>query len=75
MSRPAPLPRLHHRARSCDICGDPYLRRNLVEAWTSQNQGHRAGWTKTILRVCVACGPEAQARRLVITSHARFRDR
>lgn len=73
MAAPLPLPRLRHRPRRCSVCGDPYNRRNLVEVWTTQNQGHRAGWQKTEMRVCPRCGPEATARRLIIVGSQRRR--
>jgi hypothetical protein len=63
-----PLPRLKHTPRRCSVCGDKYNRRNLVESWTTQNQGHRAGWMKTEMRVCTRCSAEPQARRLVIVA-------
>lgn len=61
-----PLPRLKHEPRRCNVCGSPYARRNLVESWTSQHAGSRAGWVKTTIRVCTRCSPEARSRRVVI---------
>lgn len=63
-----------NKARTCDACGKPYLRRNLVESWETQNPGHRLGWTKRRLRICVpACGPASMARRvlMVVTQTVR----
>lgn len=66
------LPRLrHHEPRCCNVCGNTYNRRNIIETWTSQNAGHRAGWVKTTVKVCVRCGPEARSRRLVILASQR----
>lgn len=53
-------------SRICDRCGQHYSRRNLVEAWDTQNQGHRAGWQKTRLRICTKCGPASVARRTLM---------
>jgi len=68
-----PLPRLKHTPRACSVCGDKYNRRNLVVSWTTQNQGHRTGWGKTELKVCMRCSGEPQARRLVIVAATRRR--
>jgi hypothetical protein len=56
-----------HRPRQCDICGESYHRRNLIEGWTSQNAGHRAGWGKALLRICTRCqGPTATVRTFIM---------
>lgn len=55
--------------KSCDICGKPYYRRNLVESWGSQNPGHRAGWTKASRRICTTCqGPDQSNRLLTLAT-------
>jgi len=41
--------------RSCDNCGKVYHRRNLIEGWDVRNPGHREGWHKTTLRICMEC--------------------
>lgn len=57
------------RPRICDICGLPYHRRNLVEAWDQQNPGRRVGWQKTKLRICTNCqGPKQSNRMLKVAS-------
>ena len=62
--RAATKPLRHPRA--CDGCGDIYSRRTRVEAWTVQNQGHRIGWVKTVLKLCTKrCSPAEAAQRLI----------
>jgi hypothetical protein len=52
--------------RRCHTCGEVYSRRNRVEAWTVQNQGHRIGWVKTIVNTCTkTCSSAEAANRLV----------
>jgi len=58
-------------SRTCDNCGQPYYRRNVAEAWTSQNPGHRAGWTKSSVKYCTNCQPAAQATRALMLVEAR----
>ena len=55
------------KARVCDRCGRTYLRRNLVEGWSTQNPGHRIGWEKTRLRLCTRadCGPANVAQQIL----------
>lgn len=50
--------------RTCSICGEPYNRRNLTEIWDTRNFGHRAGWNKTILKLCMRCFTIDQALRV-----------
>jgi hypothetical protein len=66
MSRRARTPR--RSSRVCDVCHRPYHRRNLVEGWTTQNIGHRAGWTKEISRVCVGCCNAKRAQRVLVVA-------
>ncbi len=54
--------------RLCSVCHRPYLRRNLVEAWTTTNIGHRAGWTKEISKVCVYCCNAKRAQRVLVVA-------
>jgi hypothetical protein len=58
-------------SRLCTTCGKPYYRRNLTELWDSQAPGARAGWHKTIGKVCTRCLNATQARRLlmVVSAH------
>ena len=57
------------KPRTCDICGEKYHRRNLVEGWDQQNPGHRAGWNKVKIRVCTKCmGPKQADRMLTVAS-------
>lgn len=54
--------------RTCDRCGKPYHRRNLVEAWDIQNPGHRNGWNKTRLRICTTCAGASTAQRTLMVA-------
>jgi len=63
-----PVPPTHH-PRVCDQCGEPYARRNLIEAWTLRNVGSRIGWSKVTVRICCACLPQRVAERLLILTH------
>jgi len=49
----------------CDLCGQPYYRRNLVESWGAQNPGHRIGWSKSVRRICIRCQGPSQSQRLL----------
>lgn len=54
--------------RICSVCFRPYHRRNLVEAWTMTNVGHRDGWRKEISRVCVGCCNAKRAARILVVA-------
>lgn len=51
--------------RKCDRCGKTYFRRNLTECWTSRSLGHRKGWQKEIIKVCISCMDVKEARRII----------
>jgi hypothetical protein len=51
--------------RRCDLCGEAYQRRHLIESWDVQNPGHRAGWAKTRLRICTRCKGAGAATRIL----------
>jgi hypothetical protein len=53
-------------SKVCDLCGKNYFRRNLIEGWTKQNPGKRAGWWKEKLRVCLLCMPQSAATRMIL---------
>lgn len=55
-------------SRLCSVCHRPYHRRNLVEAWTTTNVGHRAGWTKEVSKVCVGCCNAKRAQRVLVVA-------
>lgn len=55
----------------CENCGNRYYRRNLVEAWTEQNPGHRTGWRKEKLRICTSCQPAPMTRQSLIMVQAK----
>jgi hypothetical protein len=57
-----------NKPRSCDGCSNTYRWRNLIETWTVQNHGHRTGWVKTRLRLCVKCSPATAARRIMMAA-------
>lgn len=49
----------------CAVCGKSYFRRNLTEMWMSRNPGHRAGWAKEIVKVCMNCQSVEDSRRML----------
>jgi hypothetical protein len=51
--------------RRCDQCGKPYYRSNLVRLWVGTNFGHRAGWVRTIQRLCCRCMDAADAQAVL----------
>jgi len=59
------------RSRSCEHCGESYYRRNLFEAWTSRNPGHRDGWNKTARRTCLGCTTTKVANRILMVVDTR----
>lgn len=61
--------------RTCAKCGAHYHRRNLFEAWTSQNPGSRTGWQKVVLKVCTKCQGAPGATRALIVVEASLRRR
>ena len=52
----------------CDDCGRRYNRRNKVEAWVQQNQGHRKGWLKKVRKICTYCGPAPIAKKMLFVA-------
>jgi hypothetical protein len=58
--------------RLCTSCGKPYYRRNLTELWDAQAPGSRAGWHKTVGRICTKCMNATQARRLLMVASVRI---
>ena len=52
------------KQRACFKCGGTYQRRNKIEAWITQNPGHRLGWVKREVKICVRCGPAPLAARV-----------
>lgn len=52
--------------KSCSVCGKPYYRRNLLEVWDVRNPGHRVGWGKTELRVCLGCSSAQRSQTAVV---------
>ena len=73
------MKRAHHprqtttstRRRNCEHCGEPYYRRNLFEAWTSRNPGHRDGWNKLSRRTCLSCTTTKTANRILMVVDTR----
>ena len=55
-------------SRICSVCHRPYHRRNLVEAWTKTNVGHRDGWLKEISKVCIGCCNAKRAARVLVVA-------
>ena len=47
------------RSRRCDRCGRAYYRSNRLRLWTGQNPGHRAGWQKDDVKLCLRCMNQA----------------
>lgn len=70
----APKPRRRPRP-TCNACGEPYYRRNLTELWTTRNEGHRAGWTKVVARICNTCLPTAKAQRVLMVAAVHMTSR
>ena len=60
------------RPRTCDICREPYFRRNLVEGWDKQNPGRRAGWNKTQIRICTKCMSAQQADNMLTVASVKL---
>ncbi len=57
--------------RTCDRCGQRYLRRNLIEAWTTRNPGHRRGWIKKVIRICLRCQSIERSKEVVAVAQIR----
>ncbi len=55
--------------RACTGCGRTYHRRNLIEVWDTRNLGHRIGWHKTRVRLCLDCQKVEQSRRVLVLAH------
>lgn len=58
--------------RECMRCGKTYLRRDRIEVWTARNPGHRAGWSKSLVLVCLTCAPAQQSRRILMLASVRL---
>lgn len=58
--------------RECMRCGKTYHRRDQIEVWATRNPGHRIGWSKQIIKVCLRCAPVAQSRRLLMLVSVRL---
>jgi hypothetical protein len=58
--------------RECARCGKTYLRRDRIEVWTSRNPGHRTGWRKEIVKVCLQCASAQQSRRILMLVSVRL---
>jgi hypothetical protein len=58
--------------RECMRCGRWYHRRDRIEVWTTRNPGHRTGWVKQSLRVCLQCAPVQQSRRVLMLVSVRL---
>jgi hypothetical protein len=54
--------RTHKR---CDNCLAPYYRSNRIRVWTTVNPGHRAGWMKEDVKLCIKCFSAKKAERVV----------
>lgn len=59
------------RPRCCSECGAPYYRANRLRVWTSTNPGHRLGWIKEDLRLCIRCFDSRKAQRVVTLASVR----
>lgn len=59
-------------AKECAQCGEPYYRRNLTEVWVERNPGHRTGWSKRLVRLCMSCMDVATARRVLMITGVKF---
>ena len=62
------MPRRNQPSRRCDNCGRSYLRRNLTEAWTVRNPGHRGGWMKQIQKICMNCQTITASKRVMLVA-------
>lgn len=51
--------------RLCGRCGKAYWRRQLLEVWDKRNPGHKDGWRKTRLRLCLDCQDDSTTRSLL----------
>jgi hypothetical protein len=58
--------------RDCHRCGQWYLRRDQLEVWSTRNPGHRDGWKKSIVKVCMHCATEQQSRRLLMLASVKL---
>ena len=52
-------------SRICTGCGSRYHRRNLIEGWDKRNPGHRAGWHKKTLKICMNCQPATMTDKVI----------
>ena len=43
----------------------PYYRSNRIRVWTTINVGHRGGWFKEDLKLCLKCFTTKKAQRVV----------
>lgn len=58
-------------SRRCEHCGESYYRRNVLEAWTSRNPGHRDGWNKSKRKTCLGCTTTKVANRILMVVDTR----
>lgn len=52
-------------SKRCDACRAPYYRSNRLRVWTAINPGHRGGWVKEDLKLCIKCFTAKKAQRVV----------
>ena len=44
---------------------NPYYRSNRLRLWTKANPGHRMGWEREDLKLCLKCFTQKKAVRVV----------
>ena len=59
------------RQRACTSCRKWYYRVNKMDLWTGRNPGHRVGWYKQEVRLCVECCTKQMASRVITVAHVR----
>lgn len=63
--------RTRSSSRRCESCGTSYYRRNVLEAWTERNPGHRAGWNKSVRKTCLTCTSAKVANMVMMVIDTR----
>jgi hypothetical protein len=58
--------------RVCDRCGKIYYRASRMRLWTKTNPGHRDGWGKDDVRLCVSCMGSNAAKKAATLVSARI---
>lgn len=58
--------------RCCDGCGVVYYRRDFVEVWAERNPGHRTGWRKSRVRLCMRCSDTRASARVLTAARVRL---